>query len=423
MTSRITALVSDDELNQIIQIESAGKPEAKASTSSATGLGQFLNQTWLETLKKYGPPDLAARIVKRGNKYVVPDGGEREILDLRKGTSRERRKFNVDMLAAFTASNAKGLGASRSAGDLYLAHFAGLGVAKALLHGDQSDRVNSPKYFSQSAIDANKSILLTVTGKDARNRPIYDLPAKTVGQVRAWAQSSMENRWRSAGRTDWVGRYWYPGELSGEQLLDGRDRPETERPPVKVEHPDAEVLPVPHNQQTMEIAVIQQRLTDMGYFPGTIDGLWGGRTAGEIAAFKNDRHLLGPPQIDEMLKDELVQAEEEGWRRPIAAARKEATQEQLETKLPEVAASKTAERAGFWASMVTLATSVVTGATSYLGDAVGYLTPLKEFAGDVPAWVWALGGIGLAVGIYYASKKSGDAATSSTVAYQEGARV
>jgi LAS superfamily LD-carboxypeptidase LdcB len=49
-------------LNRIVQIESSGRANAKASTSSATGLFQFIDSTWQSMLKKYAsvyniPPD------------------------------------------------------------------------------------------------------------------------------------------------------------------------------------------------------------------------------------------------------------------------------------------------------------------------------------------------------------------------------
>ncbi|HSJ78770.1 MAG TPA: transglycosylase SLT domain-containing protein, partial [Erythrobacter sp.] len=36
------------------EVESAMNPAARAGTSSATGLYQFIESTWLETLKKHG---------------------------------------------------------------------------------------------------------------------------------------------------------------------------------------------------------------------------------------------------------------------------------------------------------------------------------------------------------------------------------
>ena len=70
--------------------ESSFDPGAKASTSSATGLYQFVEQTWLGTFKEhaaeYGYGDLADKITKRSDgRFTVADPQARkEILDLRK---------------------------------------------------------------------------------------------------------------------------------------------------------------------------------------------------------------------------------------------------------------------------------------------------------------------------------------------------
>ena len=45
-------------IEQIIRVESDGDPTAKNKRSSATGLGQFLDETWLDMIRAHRP-DLA----------------------------------------------------------------------------------------------------------------------------------------------------------------------------------------------------------------------------------------------------------------------------------------------------------------------------------------------------------------------------
>src|SRR4029077_16032016 len=45
----------DDLARRITLAESSGNPNAKARESSATGLGQFIDGTWLDMIKKYRP--------------------------------------------------------------------------------------------------------------------------------------------------------------------------------------------------------------------------------------------------------------------------------------------------------------------------------------------------------------------------------
>lgn len=152
----VSDTISDETLSRIIQIESEGKPSAKARTSSATGLGQFISQTWLETVRKHRPD-----IYKRA---------KNEVLALRLDPS-----FSIEMLARFTEDNARGLGKGYTDADLYLAHFSGLGAARKLLRSDQKALASS--VYDAAAIKANRSIL----------------EGKTVGQVRAWAAKKMAN--------------------------------------------------------------------------------------------------------------------------------------------------------------------------------------------------------------------------------------
>ena len=96
-------------VERIIQVESNGDPNAKNKRSSATGLGQFLDETWLDLIRTYRP-DLA-----RGR-------GKGEILELRRDANLAR-----EITSRFTEQNAGMLrkrGLPITPGTLYLAHFA-----------------------------------------------------------------------------------------------------------------------------------------------------------------------------------------------------------------------------------------------------------------------------------------------------------
>ena len=98
---------SFDYLVKTARRESAMNPEAKASTSSASGLFQFVEQTWLETVKLAGPSlglkDMAARIVAGSDgRYRVPDPqAKAEILAL-----RHDPEISAMMAGALTQRNA-----------------------------------------------------------------------------------------------------------------------------------------------------------------------------------------------------------------------------------------------------------------------------------------------------------------------------
>jgi hypothetical protein len=174
MSNTVSQLISDEQLNRIVQIESAGNPNAKAGTSSAAGLGQFITGTWLDTVRRHRP-DIA-----RANTRD-------QLIAMRVGT--KTAPLQLEMLACFTEDNARALGAGFTDGDLYLAHFLGLGDARNLFRAPPDDP--APSHVTAAAVKANRSILA----------------GKTCAEVRAWAQSSMEGRWNRAGRPDWVKKY------------------------------------------------------------------------------------------------------------------------------------------------------------------------------------------------------------------------
>jgi len=120
------------------QRESNFQPDAKASGSSATGLFQFIESTWLAMVKrfgdKYGVGGLAQQIATgAGGHPEVADPAIRErILDLRQDPGLS------SALAAEYARLNKGaleqsLGRPAGSADLYLAHFLGSGGALTFL--------------------------------------------------------------------------------------------------------------------------------------------------------------------------------------------------------------------------------------------------------------------------------------------------
>jgi hypothetical protein len=120
------------------EVESAMDPHARARTSSATGLYQFIESTWLETMQRHGPrfgmAELAARIsTTPGGSAHVPDPAQREaILALR------RDPEVAALMAAGLAEDNRAhlmpiLGRQPDNGELYLAHFLGAGGAARFL--------------------------------------------------------------------------------------------------------------------------------------------------------------------------------------------------------------------------------------------------------------------------------------------------
>lgn len=145
------------------QRESSLQPDAKAKTSSAQGLFQFIESTWLETLKQAGPSlglsQYADEITRDGRgRYTVADAGKRkEILGL-----RNNPEVASLMAGAYTRQNAdylkRRLGRDASAGELYIAHFLGpRGATELIRSADARPKASAADLFPRQAA-ANRSV-------------------------------------------------------------------------------------------------------------------------------------------------------------------------------------------------------------------------------------------------------------------------
>jgi hypothetical protein len=178
--------VDFDYLLQTAIRESSLNPEAKATSSSAVGLFQFLESTWLQVMKEQGPrlgyQQYADAISVDGDgDYFVRDKGLRkEILAL-----REDPQAAADMAAAFTQSNGAYLegkfGRMPSAGELYIAHFLGpQGAERLFTAGLENPDQIAAKLFPKQA-RANPQIFYS-DGEPRTIRELYRaLVAKHLG--------------------------------------------------------------------------------------------------------------------------------------------------------------------------------------------------------------------------------------------------
>ncbi len=143
--------------------ESNFDPDAKAKTSSATGLYQFIDSTWLSMIKRYG------------DVYGIETQGKsmKEILNMR--NDPETSSF---MAAAFASENEKFLnnnwGGKVGATELYFAHFMGAsGAASFLKARDENPIQNAADLFPRAA-RANRNVFYNPnTGKSRTLEEVY----------------------------------------------------------------------------------------------------------------------------------------------------------------------------------------------------------------------------------------------------------
>lgn len=145
------------------QVESALDPAAKARTSSASGLYQFIESTWLDTMKRHGARfglgALAENIAvgANGAAYVADPAQRAEILGL-----RHDPQIAAWMAAGLAEDNAAHLmpvlGRQPDHGELYLAHFLGAGGAARFLSAMQDNPGQSAASLFPKAASANRAI-------------------------------------------------------------------------------------------------------------------------------------------------------------------------------------------------------------------------------------------------------------------------
>ena len=154
----------DSVVERIIVIESDGDPNVKNKRSSATGLGQFIDETWLDLIRTHRP-DLAR------------DRGQDKTLELRRDPKVAR-----EITMRFTEQNAGVLrkrGLPVTPGTLYLAHFAGGAGAVAILSARE---------------DADAASVMADAGRTKREKIVRANPFLerfSVADLRSWADRKM----------------------------------------------------------------------------------------------------------------------------------------------------------------------------------------------------------------------------------------
>jgi hypothetical protein len=183
------------------KIESNLNPQAAAPTSSARGLYQFIEQTWLGTVKEAGAAfgyDRYADAITRtaAGRYEVSDPNmRREILALRKDPAA-----NAAMAGVLTRSNSfkltGALGRRPTDGELYIAHFLGAGGASRLISNVQNNPQASAVDMFPRAAAANRSIFYDRSGNPRSVSQVY---RELTGRYDVAANSQVTRTMLAAG--------------------------------------------------------------------------------------------------------------------------------------------------------------------------------------------------------------------------------
>ena len=210
--SRSTGMDFDYLLGQA-QLESGLNPGARAGTSSATGLYQFIDQSWLGIVKQHGAENglgwASNAITRSGNRWVVSDPQMKSaILNL-----RNNPEVSATMAAEFASDNQASLESSLGRGatgtDLYMAHFLGLAGAKSFLQTMQSNPGASGAAMFPAAARANRSIFYDAGGNARSLSDIYQRFAAKLdkGAAKVGATSLASDALDGSGATAFAKAY------------------------------------------------------------------------------------------------------------------------------------------------------------------------------------------------------------------------
>lgn len=184
---------------KIIQNESGGNPNIPNKYSTAKGLGQFIDSTWLTMVKRYRP-DIAAG---KSNAQII--------------ALKTNAPLAREMTARYVEENARALrsaGMPVTDGNLYLAHFLGAGGAIKLLSAqDKSQPVVN--LVGQKVVDANRFI----QGKSVQW--VIDWTARKMGGGQQRAAAQRPGRLQKGGGVQAAGGGQSAEPVSRESLYAG----------------------------------------------------------------------------------------------------------------------------------------------------------------------------------------------------------
>jgi len=165
-------------LMSIADKESSFSSSAKASTSSASGLFQFVESTWLKALRsfgwRYGREEEAKAIQGQDEHPVLSPQKRAEILQLRNDPYLSAA-LAAEMLKRDGARIAEHLGRSLTAGETYLIHFLGPDDAERFMTKMDAEPQASAAQLLPKPARANKPIFYVRQGRKMKDRSLSEV--------------------------------------------------------------------------------------------------------------------------------------------------------------------------------------------------------------------------------------------------------
>jgi len=172
------------------QRESGFNAGARAGSSSAAGLFQFIEQTWLSTLKRHGAAHGYARyaaLIQEGSdgRYSVAGGPEARSAVMNLRYDPQAASVMAAALASDHAAYLRGrMGREPTGGELYAAHFLGpQGSAKLIEAARYAPGAPAASYFPEAAA-ANRGVFYE-HGRPLSIAELYANLSRTGGETAA----------------------------------------------------------------------------------------------------------------------------------------------------------------------------------------------------------------------------------------------
>ena len=158
--------------------ESSLRPHAKASTSSACGLFQFVEQTWLGLVKQYGAKhglaSFANAIARHSNgRFEADNSGDRHAILALRNDPRISALMAGEYANQTRSILEQSLGRDVSNGELYAAHFLGPEGACRLIRMNASQPHCAAATAFPEASAANRAVFFHADGTPKSVREVY----------------------------------------------------------------------------------------------------------------------------------------------------------------------------------------------------------------------------------------------------------
>lgn len=189
--------VNFDYLLAQAKLESSLDPSAKAPTSSAAGLYQFTNATWVQTLGRHGAEHglgWAGAAISGGR--ITDPAMRAQIMALRYDANASALMAG-ELAADNRAELATALGREPDPAELYLGHFLGIGGATSFLSALSSNPNVSAASILPQAAASNRGIFYGPEGARSVSG-VMDLIRSRIGSAmegngaELWASATLE---------------------------------------------------------------------------------------------------------------------------------------------------------------------------------------------------------------------------------------